>query len=517
MHTPEVQLFSLEALRSKHTKILVFAQWAHVPLIAVLGLYMDAANLIQALALSAAIAMGGSVSFATSGASLATRCVVAVGFCMQAATLTFLASGHPWQIDMHMYFFAALAMSVAMFDVRATFAAAGATALHHLILNFVAPVLVFPSGADLARVILHAVIVIAETGMLLYLISQFNKVMTDAETKTNEVVKARETIMVDAEIHATAMERLDNALAALASGDLTIRLQDNFPDRYSRVRDDFNSSVEKQEHVLSEIIYLADGISDSAGEISQAADSLARRSETQAANIEQTSAMLNDVTETVTTTAETSRTADTTTSATRSRVESSSEVMSGAIAAMGDIEKSSDQISQIVSVIDEIAFQTNLLALNAGVEAARAGDAGRGFAVVATEVRELAGRSSRAAKEIGEIISQSHTLIEQGVELVRQTGGELEQIQSDVGEIAVATAEITSATNEQATSIAEINGTLSQVSKVTQQNAAMVEESTAASHALSRDARKLRELISHFRTSPRQSAEYDTPLHKLSA
>ena len=269
---------------------------------------------------------------------------------------------------------------------------------------------------------------------------------------------------------------------------------------------------------MCEVIQLAAGISNSAGEISQAADSLARRSESQAANIEQTSTVLNEITETVTTTAETSRTADNTTSATRTRVQNSSEVMSGAISAMGDIEKSSDQIAQIVSVIDEIAFQTNLLALNAGVEAARAGDAGRGFAVVATEVRELAGRSSRAAKEIGEIISESQTQIERGVEMVRRTGGELDHIQTDVGEIAVATAEITAATNEQATAIADINSTLSQVSKVTQQNAAMVEESTAASHALSRDARKLGDLVSHFTTSSRPSShQFADHAQKLSA
>ena len=517
MQPLEAQLSSLEALRSKHTKILVFIQWGHLALIAVLGLYMDSANLMHALALSAAISLFGSASFVVSGATLSTRCVVAVGFCMQAATLTYLASGHPWQIDLHMYFFAALAISVAMFDVRATFAAAGATALHHLILNFAAPALVFPGGADLARVVLHAVIVVAETGMLLYLITQFNKVLNDAEAKTKEVIEARETIVKDSQVHSAAMEHLDDALAKLANGDLTVRLEDNFPERYQRVREDFNTSVEKQENVLAEIIHLAGGISNSAGEISQAADSLARRSESQAANIEQTSAMLNEITETVTSTAETSRTADTTTSATRTRVKSSSEVMGGAIAAMSDIEKSSDQITQIVSVIDEIAFQTNLLALNAGVEAARAGDAGRGFAVVATEVRELAGRSSRAAKEIGEIISRSHNLIEQGVELVRRSGGELEQIQSDVEEISVATTEITSATNAQATAIADINGTLNQVSKVTQQNAAMVEESTAASHALSRDARKLRELISHFRTAQSPSSSYEASRERLSA
>ena len=502
METPKASLSALEVLRARHTQILALMQWGHLVIVLGLGFYISSPHLMQAAGLSAAIALAGSASLAMSGPNVSTRCVIAVGYCMQAATLTFLASGHHWQIDMHMYFFAALAISVAMFDIRATLAAAAATAVHHLVLNFVAPALVFPGGADFPRVVLHAVIVVAETGVLFYLISEFSRVMNDAENKSAEVEAAHEQIAADAMINSAAMDRLGDALSSLASGDLTIRLHDDFPDHYKRLREDFNSSVEQQEHVLSEIIQLASSISNASGEISQAADSLARRSESQAANIEQTSVMLNEVTETVTSTADTSRAADATASDTRNRVESSSEVMDGAISAMGDIEKSSDQIAQIVSVIDEIAFQTNLLALNAGVEAARAGDAGRGFAVVATEVRELAGRSSRAANEIGEIISQSQRQIERGVELVRRTGGELGQIQTEVGDIAAATSEITAATNEQASAIAGINSTLSQVSKVTQQNAAMVEESTAASHALSRDARKLRELIGHFRTTP---------------
>ena len=511
METPKNSLSSIDTLRAQHTHILALAQWAHIVLIVALGFYFSSPNIAPALGLSAAIALAGSASLAMSGPVLSTRCVIAAGYCMQAATLTYLTSGHPWQVDMHMYFYAALAMSVAMFDVRATFAAAAATALHHLVLNFAAPALVFPGGADLPRVVLHALIVVAETGVLLYLISRFIGIMNDADSKTAEVNDARAQFAAEASIDIDAMDRLGKALSDFASGDLTVRLSDEFPDKYLRLRTDFNSSIEQQENVLCEVIQLAGGISSSASEISQAADSLARRSETQAANIEQSSSMLNDVTDTVTSTAETSRAADVTTSETRSRVENSSEVMSGTISAMGDIEKSSGQIAQIVSVIDEIAFQTNLLALNAGVEAARAGEAGRGFAVVATEVRELAGRSSRAAKEIGEIIGESQRQIERGVEMVRRTGGELNQIQSDVSEIADATSQITAATNEQATAIADINATLSQVSKVTQQNAAMVEESTAASHALSRDASRLRELIGHFRTSAQFSREIFEP------
>ena len=225
METPKTQLSSLEPLRSKHTQILAVAQWAHIVIIIGLGLYISSPNLTQALALSAAIALAGSVSLAMTGPDLSTRCVIAVGYCMQAATLTYLTSGHPWQIDMHMYFFAALAMSVAMFDVRATFAAAAAIALHHLILNFVAPAFVFPAGADLPRVFLHAVIVIAETGVLLYIIAQFNRVMNEAEAKSAEVNAAHARIAEEANIDVDAMDQLGQALSNFAGGDLTVRLR----------------------------------------------------------------------------------------------------------------------------------------------------------------------------------------------------------------------------------------------------------------------------------------------------
>jgi methyl-accepting chemotaxis protein len=180
---------------------------------------------------------------------------------------------------------------------------------------------------------------------------------------------------------------------------------------------------------------------------------------------------------------------------------------------MGQIESSSQQISHIIGVIDEIAFQTNLLALNAGVEAARAGEAGRGFAVVASEVRALAQRSAEAAKEIKGLISASTKQVEQGVDLVGQMGSALEQIMTEVTEINTSVSEIAAGAKEQSVGLQEINTGVSQMDQVTQQNAAIVEETTAASHGLAREIEKLLELVSHFETGQEQAAE---PLRRAS-
>jgi len=240
------------------------------------------------------------------------------------------------------------------------------------------------------------------------------------------------------------------------------------------------------------------GIRSGTSEITQAADDLSRRTEQQAASLEQTAAALDEITATVRRTAEGSKHALAVVSKTKTDAEQSGEVVRQAVAAMGGIEKSSQQIGQIIGVIDEIAFQTNLLALNAGVEAARAGDAGRGFAVVASEVRALAQRSAEAAKEIKALISASAQQVGSGVKFVGETGEALSRIVAQVAEINSAVGEIASAAQEQATGLAEVNTAVNQMDQVTQQNAAMVEQSTAASHALAGEAEELARLTGRF-------------------
>jgi methyl-accepting chemotaxis protein len=240
------------------------------------------------------------------------------------------------------------------------------------------------------------------------------------------------------------------------------------------------------------------GIRGNAGEISQSAEDLSRRTEQQAASLEESAAALDQITNTIRRTAEGSAEASKVVLAATTDAERSSIVVRDAVSAMGQIERSAQQISQIIGVIDEIAFQTNLLALNAGVEAARAGDAGRGFAVVATEVRALAQRSAAAAKEIKALIFTSGSQVESGVQLVGQTGQALERILINIGEINALVAEFAGSAAEQANSLHEVNSAVDQMDHGTQQNASMVEENTAASFALASETQQLASLIDGF-------------------
>jgi methyl-accepting chemotaxis protein len=303
-----------------------------------------------------------------------------------------------------------------------------------------------------------------------------------------------------------AIVTLGEGLGRLADGDLAYRIDQPFAPKAEKLRVDFNASVEKLQQTMLTVRVNTQAIGSGTGEIATATDDLSRRTEQQAASLEETAAALDEITATVKKTAEGAGHAREVVATTKAGAERSAAVVREAIEAMSQIEKSSQQIGQIIGLIDEIAFQTNLLALNAGVEAARAGEAGRGFAVVASEVRALAQRSTSAAKEIKALITSSGQQVEQGVDRVAATGEALALIVTQVSEINQVVAEIAASSHEQATALHEVNTAINQMDQATQQNAAMVEQSTAAAHALSEETEELRRLIETFRVGAQDAA-----------
>ncbi|MGO7153380.1 HAMP domain-containing methyl-accepting chemotaxis protein [Rhizobium leguminosarum] len=326
------------------------------------------------------------------------------------------------------------------------------------------------------------------------------------EADENRNTAEADRLAAQQQAEADASERLriaTSGLAAglkrLAGGDLAFQLNETFAPDFEALRHDFNQSVTQLGATLRAISDSIGTIDEGTREISSGASDLAKRTEQQAASLEETAAALEEITANVSNSSK--RTEETRTVATEANRSAgvSAEVVSHAEEAMERIETSSQQISNIISVIDEIAFQTNLLALNAGVEAARAGEAGKGFAVVAQEVRELAQRSASAAKEIKGLIQNSSKEVEGGVKLVRDTGQALKTIGGFITQINHHMDSIATSAKEQSIGLSEVNVAVNRMDQTTQQNATMVQQSTAASDSLAQEAQKLRELIAQFR------------------
>jgi methyl-accepting chemotaxis protein len=329
----------------------------------------------------------------------------------------------------------------------------------------------------------------------------------EAEAETQRHAAETERHRSEAERETTSRQQahivatLANGLSELSNGNLGYRIEEDFPGDYAKLKVDFNAAVTSLEETIATVSSTVHSIGSGTAEISTSAEDLSRRTEQQAASLEETAAALNELTAQVNSSADNAHSAASTVSLACEDAEQSGEVVQKAVAAMQGIAQSSLEISRIIGVIDDIAFQTNLLALNAGVEAARAGEAGKGFAVVAQEVRELAQRSASAAKEIKGLINTSTHQVEEGVDLVGKAGDALQKIAVQVMQINGLIRQISASASEQATGLKEINSAVNQMDQVTQQNAAMVEETTAASTVLRSETETLKSLVARFRTS----------------
>ncbi|MEW9918996.1 methyl-accepting chemotaxis protein [Marimonas sp. MJW-29] len=479
--------------------------------------------------------------------SVAGRIYVGMGLIGQAICITAALSGHPLQIDSHMLFFALLAMCLYLGEPVVIIAAAGMIAAHHLSLALLMPRLVYPTGdlfVSLERTALHGIIVVVEAAVIWSALrrqiaaeesvaesgaraaasaeeAQNALAETKAATAETEAAlrdarqakeaaeasrraaeaeteKAREAdrrarsleeeerarkAKSEAEI-ARVVKALGTALHQLSQGQLVNRIEAVFPEEYEDLRRDFNEASEALLSAMALVDTRAGTIISDVFAIEEAADNLARRTESQASTLEETTAAISQIAEHSRTTSRSAQEASRSVGDAKEKAARSEQVVQNAIGTMSKIEDSSGEISKIVRLIEDIAFQTNLLALNAGVEAARAGEAGRGFSVVASEVRALALRSSEAAKEIASLISASREQVTDGVRLVRETGDALDGIVAAVEDIARHVALIESSAKEQAHGITESSEAMQHLEGVTQQNAAMFEETNSFTQSL---------------------------------
>ena len=311
-------------------------------------------------------------------------------------------------------------------------------------------------------------------------------------------IAAEQEVRKNQDSQQIVVDALAGGLQQLASGNLSCRINAAFPSEYEQLRDNFNATSEALAAAIGSVAEAAEAIRTGSTEISTASDDLSRRTEQQAASLEETAAAMDQVTSSVRDTAKSAGDVSQAVAQAQADAQEGGRVAREAVEAMGGIEKSAQQIAQIISVIDGIAFQTNLLALNAGVEAARAGDAGKGFAVVASEVRALAQRSADAAKDIKELINVSTQQVDTGVKLVSRTGDALDRITTKVADTAGMIQQIAHGAQEQAGAISQVNTVVNDMDKMTQQNAAMVEQSTAAARSLADEANRLATLVNQF-------------------
>lgn len=500
-------------LRTRAAVAIVSLLWINVALLFARYLWGMEADSTIVLGGGLAIAAAATFTWWRDPTGTATQISTALAHAASVALLVYAFSGSPLQIDIHMYFFASLAICAAWVNWRPIVAFAGLTAVHHLVLFFVIPAAVFPGTADLGRVAMHAVILILEAGALIALghslataFAQNDKVMnetraaTEHATEMSEQAKAaQQQNMLDAQRRDAerakdnerlqfAIDSLGRGLDQLSKGDLRYRLNDAFDGSLEKLRVDFNSSMETLEQVIGELGQSALAMREGSNGVSNDAEDIARRTEQQAATLEETAAAIGRIADTVRSASERAGDAGRVVDETTRNATKSESIVSDAVEAMTEIENSSRQIGQIISIIDDIAFQTNLLALNAGVEAARAGEAGKGFAVVAQEVRELAQRSASAAKDINALIEKSSSQVGSGVTLVNKTGEALKSIGEQVKTINSYIASIVDSAREQANDISEINSAVAQMDQTTQHNAGRVSDATKSIRQLAIDA-----------------------------
>lgn len=562
---------SLDAIRSAFTTPLMLGQWALVPLVAITAWFAGHPATIAIGIVSTLLAGAGTLSWSWDRTGLSTRITSTVVLCGQVALLVFACEGTRYQIDMHMAFFAGLAITTAWCCWRAILTATAVVAVHHLLLNMVYPLAVFPDGAEFPRVVVHALILLAEAGALVWLALRLESALRVADSATDaalanearesevrreaaqsderrvlvedQLLAAVETVVEaarrgDFSVRAPAalelgrlaslvqgideltstcegfLNETDRALSALAEGDLTARMATGFEGRLAGVAANFNRSTETLGQALTAVAQSAAATHRAADDILSATRDLSGRSESQAASLEETSATVEEIAATVRHTAEMVSGAARKARATAENADAGVAIAARAVEAIDRVDEQAKKIADIVGVMDGLSFQTNLLALNASVEAARAGEGGRGFAVVATEVRRLAQQSADAARDVRVLIGDTKLHVDEGVKLVREAGVSLNAISGDAGAVAQVFADISEAAREQSQGIGDVERALQQMDALTQDNAQAAARTAAAGDGMAETAKTLEQLTTRFRIGGESDAAAQAPVRR---
>ncbi|WP_404336692.1 methyl-accepting chemotaxis protein [Sphingomonas sp. MMS12-HWE2-04] len=512
---------SLDSMRRTGMRLLAAMMAAMAVASVIAAWFVEVPN--ETLAVIAAVALPAWPIWLALGGSTDSRArmTVTMTIVAQPALMIFLFQGAAWQVDLHMIFFAALAATAVLCDWRAIVAGAGVVAAHHLVLGMAVPDWVFLGGGGIGRILLHAVVLIAETTALAYLAKAMAGLLDALNRETAqraeaEAVTARERAAQAAELEAV-IDTISASLESLAAGDLTHGLRAQLPAAYAALESHFDSAITGLRGLIGAVRQGTQAIKLGSGEIANASEDLARRTEAAAHNLESTNAAITRMDQRMKATAAAAEGLVVRADQAIGTVRESRSVADAVVEAMNRVSASARGIDDVIEGLDKIAFQTRVLAMNAAVEAGRAGEAGRGFAVVADLVSALAMRAEEEAKRAREQLTVTQSEIAGAVDAVEKVDGALGSISDNVSEVHQMLGAIAQDNRTQAAGIDQITHSIAEMDNMTQKNAAMVEETSATARSLSHEVEALADKASLFQVEagakPRRTAPAGASLH----